>query len=269
MRRTASGYKTLFLVLLMLLTSAPAFAAKRRGDEPKAAETVELFAAIKAGDIAVKLIPKDVKEANLLIENKANRPLTIKLPEAFAGVPVLAQIGGGFGGGGLGGGGGGGGGQQGIGGGFGGGGGGFGGGGQGGGGQGGFFNVAPDRVGKIKVATVCLEHGKRDPNPRVPYEIRPIESFTKDQKVIEVVKMLGRGEVPRNTAQATVWHLANGLSWPELAHKDRVRLRNGYVEKYFAPQEIALAMRVAAEAARRTEKHERTDDGRLGSLSQR
>ncbi|MBC8875219.1 MAG: hypothetical protein H8E44_37835 [Planctomycetes bacterium] len=187
-------------------------------------------------------------------------------------------MGGGFGGGGLGGGGlgggglggGGGGGQQGFGGGFGGGGlgggGGFGGGGLGGGGM---FNVAPGRVGKLKVATVCLEHGKSDPNPRVPYEIRPIESFTKDQKVIEVVKMLGRGEVPRNTAQATVWHLANGLSWPELAHKDRIRLRSGYAEKYFAPQEIALAMRVAAEAARRAETYDTADHRGYDSLSQK
>jgi len=222
---------------LVLLVPVPVFADKRGHDKAKAAKSVELFAAIKAGDIAVKLIPKDAKEANLLIENKAKQPLTIKLPEAFAGVPVLAQIGGGFGGGGLGG--------------------------------GGMFNVAPDRVGKLKVATVCLEHGKRDPNPRVPYEIRPIESFTKDQKVIEVVKMLGRGKVPRNTAQATVWHLANGLSWPELAHKDRVRLSNGYTEKYFAPQEIALAMRVAAEAARRAEKYETADHREHDSLSQK
>ena len=43
---------------------------------------------------------------------------------------------------------------------------------------GGFFDVAPDRVGKIKVITVCLEHGKDDPNPRVPYELRPVDAFT-------------------------------------------------------------------------------------------
>ena len=61
--------------------------------------------------------------------------------------------------------------------------------------------------------------------------------------------------------------MTNGLSWPELAHKDRVRLSNGYTEKYFAPQEIALAMRVAAEAARRAGKYETADDRKLDPLS--
>ena len=48
-------------------------------------------------------------------------------------------------------------------------------GGMGGGGMGmggGMFNVAPEKVGKFKVPTVCLEHGKHDPTPRVTYEIR-------------------------------------------------------------------------------------------------
>ena len=32
-----------------------------------------------------------------LIENKTTKPLTVKMPDAFAGVPVLAQVGGGGG----------------------------------------------------------------------------------------------------------------------------------------------------------------------------
>ena len=58
-----------------------------------------------------------------------------------------------------------------------------------GGGMGGMFNVAPERVRKFKVGTVCLEHGKKDPNPRVPYELRPIESFTSNTKVHELCAM--------------------------------------------------------------------------------
>ena len=55
------------------------------------AQTVEMFAAIEKGDIAVKLIPKDSTQCQVLIENKTDKPLNVKLPEAFAGVPVLAQ----------------------------------------------------------------------------------------------------------------------------------------------------------------------------------
>jgi len=145
---------------------------------------------------------------------------------------------------------------------------GMGGGGMGGMGMGGgMFNVAPDKVGKLNIPIVCLEHGKRDPNPRVAYGIIPIQSFTKNQKVVEVCKMLGYGQVPRNTAQAAVWHLESGLSWAELASKDKVRLSNGYFERYFSPQEIVLAMRVATEASRRAEKHEKEDPGKYDSLS--
>jgi hypothetical protein len=146
-------------------------------------------------------------------------------------------------------------------------------GGMGGGGMmgGGMFNVAPEKVGKIKVATVCLEQGKRDPNPRVPYEIKPIEQFTKNQEVIEICKMLGRGELPQNTAQAAAWHAANGLSWEELARKNRVKLMNGYTEKYFTPQEITTTMRAVGEAARRAEQTKKKVESSesLSSLNQR
>jgi hypothetical protein len=144
----------------------------------------------------------------------------------------------------------------------------MGGGGMGGMGMGGgFFNVAPDKVGKIKVATVCLEHGKLDPNPRVAYEIRPIESFTQDQRVAEICKMLGRGEVSQNAAQAAAWHFTDGLSWEQLAAKDRVRLSNGYTEKFFSPQELAVAMRVTLEAAKRVEGNKSESTKTYDSLS--
>ncbi len=250
-------------ILAVWSVVAIGFSASAADKAGPAAKRVELFEAIKAGDIAVKLIPKDAKEANVLIENKAKQPLEIKLPEAFAGVPVLAQIGGlgggGFGGGNLGGGGGGaGGGNQGFGGGM---------GGMGGMGMGGMFNVAPDKVGKIRVPTVCLEHGKADPNPRVAYEIRPIESFTQDRRVAEVCKMLGRGEVTQNAAQAAAWHFTDGLTWEQLAAKDRVKLSNGYTEKYFSPQELAVAMRVTVEAAKRAEDNKSDVPEKYQSLS--
>lgn len=135
---------------------------------------------------------------------------------------------------------------------------------------GGFFNVAPDKVGKIKVTTVCLEHGKQEPNPRVAYKMVPIESFTQNAKTIEVCKMLGRGELSQNVAQAAAWHLQDGLTWEELAAKDRVHLSNGYTEKYFAPQELMVAARAVAVAANRAEESSEgeEDPGKYDSLSQ-
>ncbi len=145
---------------------------------PLAAESIDLFAAKTAGQVEVKLIPKDSTRATILITNVSEQPLSIELPEVFAGVPVLAQFGGGGGGGGGLGIGGGGGGAQGIGGGgLGGGGGGFGGGGIGGGG--GAFNIEPGEVGKFRVPAVCLEHGKDEPKPKIAYDLVPVESLSR------------------------------------------------------------------------------------------
>ena len=54
-----------------------------------------MFAAMKNGDIEVKLIPKNDRESLVKLTNKTKRPLTVRLPDAFAGVPVLAQAAGG------------------------------------------------------------------------------------------------------------------------------------------------------------------------------
>ena len=65
-------------------------------------EGVEMFKAMDAGQIDVRIIPKDATLCTVMVENKSDKPLSILMPEAFAAVPVLAQAGG-IGGGGQGG----------------------------------------------------------------------------------------------------------------------------------------------------------------------
>ena len=176
------------LVLVPLASNA---ADSRRPAVKAPAEVVELFAGMKSGEIEVKVIPKDSTEATVTIKNKSGKPLTIKMPPALAGVPVQAQFGGGgmMGGGGgmMGGGGGmmGGGGMggQGMGGGMMGGGGGMMGGGGGMMGGGGMFNVAPEKVAKVKLVTVCLDHGKKDPESAFPISSFPSSRMPKTRKL--------------------------------------------------------------------------------------
>jgi hypothetical protein len=84
-------------LLALLLMATTLLAAEGRARPAKIgpvvpnAETVEMFAAIEKGDIEVKLIQKDSTECRVTIKNKTKKPLNVKLPEAFAGVPVLAQ----------------------------------------------------------------------------------------------------------------------------------------------------------------------------------
>jgi hypothetical protein len=178
---------------------------------------------------------------------------------------------GGMGGGGMGGMGGGGmGGGQGMGGGFGGGMGGMGGGGMGGMGgggmggmgggmgMGGMMRVEPDRPRKVTVATLCLEHGKADPTPRMKYRIVRLSEVNANPEVAELCKALAQGKVPQNTAQAAAWHIANGLSWEELASKPRMISQYTGIELYFSNNEIQNALRLtgwASQAAAASESH--------------
>ncbi len=245
---------------------------------PAGGAPVELFSAIEQDQIDVKLIPKDSTLCRVLIENKTDQPLTVKLPEAFAGVPILKQgLGGGLGGmggglggmgGGLGGGtgtssyGGGGGAQS-----FGGGMGGYGGGGYGGGGfGGGFMNVPAEGVGKLQITTVCLEHGKSEPRAAMEYEIKPIGQFTDKKEVHELCKMLGYRKLDQRVAQAAAWHLGNDMSWQELAAKE-LRFATGIRRPYFTPMEIQAAIQAATVAAKAAEEQQKS--AQTDSLSQK
>lgn len=215
--------------------------ARRAPVQTAPAEKVELFAAIAQQQIDVKFIPKNSTQANVLIENKTNKPLSIQLPAAFAAVPVLGQaaapaggagttnsqpqpMGGGFGG--------------------------MGGMGMGGGmGGGGFFNVAPERVAQLQVPGVCLDHGKAEPRPAIRYEIKPLETVTTKEGVRETLAMLAEGQVNQRVAQIVAWHLVNGMSFEELAAK-RLQFANGTSQSYFSPAEIKAGMMTAAVAVR-------------------
>ncbi|MEI8226872.1 MAG: hypothetical protein WCH77_01215 [Planctomycetota bacterium] len=210
-----------------------------------------MFAAETQGLVAVRYIPNDSRSAQVIVTNRTNRPVTLRLPLAFAGVPVLAQMGGGMGG--MGGGGGGagfgaggiGGGPQTTGGGMGGQGmNGMGGGGAGGGG--GAFSIPPQKTRVLRIATVCLEHGKPEPSSRYPYKLAAIDSFSSDPKLTLVLESLGRGELPQKVAQAAAWHLSNGMSWERLAAEKIDHAGGVPDEAYFTPAELMAAQRVVA-----------------------
>ena len=207
-----------FCVALLAGSSVQA-AGKPAITKPKydpEAPVVDLFKGMEEKKLEVKLIQKNSKTGNLLIENKTKETLTIGMPDAFVGVHVLNQLGG-FGqqgGGGLGQQGGGGGGQT-----TGGGGGQQGGGGlgqQGGGGQG-FFSIPPGKLVRIPVNSVCLEHGKPEPMSRMKYQVMPVEKVSTDPILRQLLRAVATGRVNKSAAQAAAWHLANGKTWRELA----------------------------------------------------
>ncbi|HUY87175.1 MAG TPA: hypothetical protein VMV10_00420 [Pirellulales bacterium] len=232
---------------------------KKLGLYNPADETVNMFEAMEAGQIAVKLIPKDSTQGRVIIQNKTKKPLNVKLPEAFAATPVLAQMGGALGGGGGGGGQGMGGGMGNMGGGMGGGFfnvprggmggmGGMGMGGMGGMGMGGgFFNVPAEKEGNFKVPCMCLEHGKPEPRSAMTYKLSPIETLSKKPGVKELCRMLGYGKINQRAAQVAAWHLNNDMSWEKLASK-RIQHADGSSEPYFSAEELRAGMALVNQA---------------------
>ena len=213
----------------------------------------DVLAAEEAGLVEVKFIANDSRSAQVMVTNRSDRPLSLRLPDGFAGVPVLAQMGqqggGGFGAGGIGGvsqsvGGGGMGGMGGM-------GGGMGGGGMGGGMGGGPFSLPPERTRTIRVPTVCLEHGKRDPSPRVAYRMTALETFSSDPRLQEVMTALARGAISQQVAQAATWHVSSGLTWEQLA-AEVIDMAGGVPDvPYFAPAELVAARRFVEESSKR------------------
>ena len=207
---------------------------------------MDLFDAMQRGDVEAKFIARSSERGRIVMENKTDRPLNVEIPDAFIGVP-LAQMGGGM----MGGMGGGMGGQQSV----GGGGGGNRGGGRGGGGRGrggGGFNIPPERIVRVDVDLLCLDHGKKDPSSSKPYAIRPIENFIKDPAVIAIVSAYGNGDLPPAAAQAAVWHANSEVSWNELASKLTGTKRNKVREPYFSAGEIRDAMTIVQQARQST-----------------
>ncbi|MFM8284102.1 MAG: hypothetical protein ACKOCW_11170 [Planctomycetaceae bacterium] len=254
------------IALLAAAFAGPLFAreplARRSRERSRPAPPVledagTVLEAESGGLVKVTYVPNDSRSAQIIVQNLSNKPLSLRLPDAFVGVPVLAQMGmgrGGMGGGGMGGGmgggfggggmqtsGGGGFGNQGMNGGMGGGMGGMGGGGVA---PGGAFSIPPEKTRVLRVATVCLEYGKQEPMSRVPYRMQAVESFSTDPRVALVLTALGHGEITQKVAQAAAWHLANGLSWEQLA-AERIDHAGGVPdEPFFRADELLAAHRV-------------------------
>lgn len=103
--------RLLFPAAALVLAALAAPAAARGpavASSAALADAQDILAAEAAGLVNVKFIPNDSRTAQVVVTNRSDRPLTLRLPAGFAGVPVLAQMGGmqggGFGAGGIGGG---------------------------------------------------------------------------------------------------------------------------------------------------------------------
>ncbi|MBI3464377.1 MAG: hypothetical protein HY000_15170 [Planctomycetes bacterium] len=222
------------MILGVLLGAKPQAAST--GNSGQEVREVNLFDAIEAGQLEARLILKDQLHGKVLFRSKTGTPLSVRLPEVLAGVPVLAQnVGAGFG---------------------------PGNGGQGTGGQsqvvdGGMdpgagnqngpaavFNVPAERVAQLTFRSVCLEHGKSAPRPASKYRLTPLSEVSSHPAVAEVLGSYLRGHSSQQATQAAAWHFASGMSWEQLAAK-QIRRATGARSAYFTGAVLQEAKRLA------------------------
>ena len=115
---------------------------------------------------------------------------------------------------------------------------------QGGGGQG-FFSIPPEKSIKLSYVSACLNHGKADPNPRINYSIIPVDSYTKDPVLKQLISMVGTGRLAPQAAQAAVWNRTDRMSWQQLAMKYSYNAIGAKVP-YFHRQQLIGAQQIAA-----------------------
>jgi hypothetical protein len=86
-----------FMTLAAAPLAAPGQVAPGSADATTAESARDVLAAEQAGDVEIRFIADGSRAAQIVVSNRSDRPLTLRLPAAFAGVPVLAQMGGGMG----------------------------------------------------------------------------------------------------------------------------------------------------------------------------
>ena len=236
----ACGLTSLAIVVaasLPIELSAASKATKKPIKNPKfdpTAEKVDLFEAVEAKQVTVKLIPRDAMGGTVLIENKTDKPLTVKVPEAVAGVSIHSQFGG-MGGGGMGG------------------------GGMGGAGGGGFFSIPAEKVVSLQFNSVCLEHGKPEPGPNSKYTIVPLSRVSTDPVLYQLLTKVGTGKVDPQAAQAAAWHLTDKMSFQELAEKVEEHLGDINPSPYFTRDQLLGAQQLLSQAVAKADEKEEAE----------
>ena len=235
------------------------------GGKCEAPEPVDLFVLLQQQSLSAQMIVRDPYHARLILTNRSNAPLSVQLPDALAARPILAQMGNNI----------------------------FG---QptpsnrssaqasqtvGGtpssssssnrssnnnnpfqnffnpNNMNNVFNIAPEQVRTIEVRCLCLEQGKPNPRSAVKYELVKLSEVNDDPRLAEVLRANARGEVTQEVAQAAAWHIANEMSWDELAGLTQ-RIALNASRPWFHAQQLQQAKRLVDGAKQTAAKSPQT-----------
>ncbi len=117
----------------------------------------------------------------------------------------------------------------------------------------GFFSIPPEKTVVTQLHTVCLDHGKKTPSPRMKYVLRKIEDHTSNQALRKLLENYNPKKTDRNAMQAAAWHLANDISWKQLKSK-KSRSIIGVSRKYFTGNQLKHAQAMVEKSQKSTKK---------------
>ncbi len=201
---------------------------------------VELFDGIEKQKLAARVSAKSAYHSSVFITNLTTAPLTVKVPNAVSSVHVLAQVepNNGF--------------LQGL--------------------QNntqppskksqsvggnlspvgnnqnfdfkkGLFTIPPEKTVRLRLRSVCLEHGKPCPSSLKTYELRPIETQVKDKALVLLLKKFDPRYDDWEMMQAIAWHLSSHMDWRELANEKKHRTVGGGVP-LFSTEQLLTAKKI-------------------------
>lgn len=285
-RATQIGSLAASCAICLALMGASRGAITKLTLDPKA-PVVDLFEGEAQSQFEIRLVAQDAHDGKIFITNKTDKPLTVSLPKGLVGVQILPQalqggfnqIGNGFANGMFGGPNGqngqNGGGAQTVGGnagaagqnGFPNQGAGFPGGGQFPG-AGPFFSIPPEKTVQLAFNSVCLNYGLREPHAGMKYKLAKAEAVTSDPALLQLLEDYSP-RTNRDVQQAAAWHLANGLTWEQIARLADEKVPGNPV-LMFSPQTVQAAKALVekaekAAADRPAKKVEKVETARVVS----
>jgi hypothetical protein len=120
------------------------------------------------------------------------------------------------------------------------------------------YKLHPKKYILETVRTVCLEHGKADPTPKMKYEMRPLSDVTQRKEVQVLCELRGNDAVHPDVLQAATWNLNNDMSWDDLNAKEIRSLSSR--RPYFDSGVLEAARRVVDEAMIVGEQMQKEED---------
>ncbi|MBX6312286.1 MAG: hypothetical protein IRY99_05110 [Isosphaeraceae bacterium] len=96
------------------------------------------------------------------------------------------------------------------------------------------IKVPVDQTVELSIPAVCLNFGIRTPNAKDQFRLMDIDEYTSDPRTRKGLRSLATLGTSQKVAQAAMWHLANGITWSQMA---------AVASKHLNLHEITLAAR--------------------------